>query len=174
MTEFRNGTGVIEMEDDNNSLVPISPSNFDVDDFTGTFVNNDGSNNFTVGVGTGIENDGSGNIQTEEKGSFNPGMTQWADGLSNEEIGRIQLQSGEILQVERLEFRQKGGGSSSSASVNVYDSTASSEIVSQNLGGTSKDGGSSGTGNLVVIRLNNSTGGGIEAVPIVHYRIKGA
>lgn len=109
-----------------------------------------------------------------EGGSFVTGMTNWADGLSDEEIHRMQLQTDEILHVERIEFRKKGGGSDADVEVDVYDETAESEIGSQTLGGTTKDAGSSGTGNLVTIRLTNDTGGSINASVRVHYRIEGA
>jgi len=106
--------------------------------------------------------------------SFSTGMTEWADGLSNEEINRLVLQSGESLVVERVEFRQKGGGSSSSASVRVRDTTAATTYGSQNLGGTTKDAGETATGNTIQVQLSNSTGGAITATIIVVGRIKGA
>jgi hypothetical protein len=99
--------------------------------------------------------------------SYNPGMVQWASGLSNEEIGRIELNDGEELVVERIEFEQKGGGSSTNASVSVYDMTASTELGSQTLGGVSKDVGRTGTGNTIIIRITQSTGSIINAEPIV-------
>lgn len=113
-------------------------------------------------------------ITGSAKISFSTGMTEWADGLSNEEINRFVLQTGETLVVERLEFRQKGGGTSSSASVRVYDSTAASSIGSQDLGGTSKDVGSSGEANTVTVDISNSTGAAITASVTVVGRITGA
>jgi len=105
---------------------------------------------------------------------YDPGMTEWEAGLSNEEIWRIDLQAGETLVVERIEFRQKGGGSSSSASIDVRDTTAGSTTGSQNLGGTTKDPGSSGTANTVIVRLNNSTASALNAAPRVIGYITGA
>lgn len=129
---------------------------------------------FSVNLGEGVEGDGSDNIRTEEKGSFEPGMTNWADALSNEEIHRIQLQTGETLVVDRIEFRQKGGGTSTSASVRVQDLTAATTIGTTDLGTTTKNPGSSGSGNLIAIQISNSTGAAIDASVIVHYRIQGA
>jgi hypothetical protein len=109
-----------------------------------------------------------------DKISFSTGMTEWADGLSNEEINRFVMQTGETLVVERIEFRQKGGGSDANASVRVYDSTAASSIGSQTLGGTTKDSGSSGEANTVTIDISNSTGAAITASVTVVGRITGA
>ena len=77
------------------------------------------------------------------------------------------MQSGEVFNLERVEFRQKGGGSSTSASVDVYDVTAAAVIDSTTLGSTSTTGGTSGSGNVVVVRVSNSTGAAIDAAPIV-------
>lgn len=106
--------------------------------------------------------------------SFSTGMTEWADGLTNEEINRFELQAGETLVVERLEFKQKGGGSSEDASIRVFDETGSTSIGSQELGGVSKDIGSSGEGNIVTIEISNGTGGPIIASVAFVGRIEGA
>lgn len=89
---------------------------------------------------------------------FQTGHTAWATGLSNEEIGRIQLQTGETLYIKRVEIQIKGGGTSSSLSVNVYDSTNTTQIASQTAGGVNTTGGNSGAAALVLIRLTNSVG----------------
>jgi len=111
---------------------------------------------------------------TGEPFSFVTGMTQWADGLSNEEIERLILQSGESLVVDRIEVRQKGGGTSSNFSARVQDTTAASTVGSQDLGGTTKDSGSTGTGNTVLVQISNSTGSVINASIRVVGRIEGA
>lgn len=143
-------------------------------DIAGSFLSDDGSDNLQVDTGDGLEGDGSGNIKTEEPYSYDPGHTSWDTGLSNVEIARIVLQTGETLVVDRIEFRQKGGGSSTSASIDVRDTTAASTIGSQDLGGTTKNPGSSGSGNTVIVRVNNSTGSAIDAAPRVVGRIQGA
>lgn len=89
---------------------------------------------------------------------FQTGHTAWATGLSNEEIGRIQLQTGETLYINRVEMQIKGGGTSASLSVNAYDSTNTTSIASQTAGGVNTTGGNSGSAALVLIRLTNSVG----------------
>lgn len=102
-------------------------------------------------------------ITAFEPFSFETGHTEWADGLSNEEIHRIVLQSGERLVVDRIEFRQKGGGTSASASVRVRDTTAGSTVGSQTLGGTTLSPGSSAAASTCEIQITNSTGAAIDA-----------
>jgi len=106
--------------------------------------------------------------------AYSPGMVEVTDGLASEEFHRIQLQSGETLEVERIEFQQKGGGSSTSASVDVYDATAASVIGSADLGSVTKDPGTSGSGNTILVRVSNSTGGTVNASPRVVGYIEGA
>jgi hypothetical protein len=135
-------------------------------------------NSVSLGGSTGVDfADLTGEVTDSELGVdpfvYSPGMTEFETGLSNEEIDRLVLQTGETLVVERIEFRQKGGGSSTSASIDVRDTTAASTVGSQNLGGTTKDPGSSGSGNTVIVRLNNSTGSSINAAPRVQGYITG-
>lgn len=96
--------------------------------------------------------------QADRPFAFQTGHTAWATGLSNEEIGRIQLQTGETLYIRRVELQIKGGGTSSSLSVNAYDSTNTTTIASQTAGGVNTTGGNSGAAALVLIRLTNSVG----------------
>jgi len=134
----------------------------------------DSSNTFSVNLGSGVEGDGSDNIETSEQVAFETGHTSWASGLSNVEIHRINLQSGETFVVERIEYRQKGGGSSTNSSIDVFDNGSATVIGSQNLGGTTKDAGSSNSGSLILVRINNSTGGSVTgSVRVVGY-IEGA
>jgi len=141
-------------------------------DGTGNSVSNIGAGE--TKLGDGLEGDGSDNIKTEEMYSFTAGHRQLADALSNEELDRVVLQTGETLVIDRIEFRQKGGGSSTSASVRVQDTTAATTIGSQDLGGTTKNPGSSGTANTVQIQVSNSTGSSINASVTVTGRITGA
>lgn len=137
--------------------------------------------NFDTSTALSVTDNGSGKITISASGggaagdpvSFTPGMTQYQPGLSSVEIGRTVLQSGESLVVERIEFRQKGGGSSTNASIDVYDATAATAIGSQTLGGTTKDAGTSGTGNTILFRLSNNTGSAIDAAPQISGRIEG-
>jgi hypothetical protein len=88
--------------------------------------------------------------------SYSTGHTEWATGLSNEEINRIVLQTGEQLVVKRVEVQIKGGGSSASLSANVYDGT--NTIGTANAGSVDTTGGTSAAAATVLIRLTNSTG----------------
>jgi len=134
----------------------------------------DSNDTFSVNLGDGVEGDGSDNIKTSEQVAFETAHTLWADGISNGEIHRIGLQAGETFVVERIEFRQKGGGSSSNASVELFEPSTFNTIGSQNLGGVTKNPGSSGSGNTVLVRLNNNTGSNISAsVRVIGY-IEGA
>lgn len=153
---------------DNIDQTTISANDHHQDPTAGTGITDEGTNQFGIA---------SGGVTDTELGvdsfSYDPGHTNWESGLSNEEVARIALQSGETLVVERIEFRQKGGGSSTSASIDVRDTTSATTIGSQELGGTTKDAGSSGSGNTVIVRLNNSTGSGIDAAPRVQGYITG-
>jgi len=128
-----------------------------------------------IKTGEGIEGDGSDGIQAKEQVTLGGGhFVNYADGLSNEALDRIVLQSGETLEVERIEFRKKDGTNTTSASVRVQDTTASTTIGSQNASGTTKDAGSSGSGNTVEVQVTNSTGSAINASVKVVCRITGA
>jgi len=123
-------------------------------------------------IDVGLFND-DGTYSAGDQVSFSTGMTEWADGLSNEEINRFVLQTGEQFVAERLEVRQKGGGTSSSFSARIQDTDASSTLVSQDLGGITKDGGTSNTANTLQVQVSNSTGGAINASITVVGRITG-
>jgi len=106
--------------------------------------------------------------------TYDPGMTEWEDNLSAEEVNRMVLQSDEFLTVERIEFRQKGGGSSSVASLQVRDDAAGSNIGSADLGSTVRNPGfSQSGGTTIIIRVSNNTGGTINAAPRVLGYISG-
>lgn len=140
----------------------------------GDYLGDDGSGSLQLQDGATMEGDGSGLLEVKERVSYDPGHTEWEDGLATEEIWQMRLQSGETFVVERIEFREKGGGSSTSAEIDVRDNSAGTVIGSQTLGGATKDPGSSGSGNEVLVRLTNSTGGPIQANPRVVGYITGA
>ena len=101
---------------------------------------------------------------------YAPGHTNWGEGLSDIEIYRIKVPNGETLTVDGLQFHEQGGGSSDSgASIDVYDASEQTVIDSADLNSTSLDGGESGEGATVLIRLSNSIGGsdGLDAMPVV-------
>jgi len=100
------------------------------------------------------------------------GHGEIADGLSDEEIHRFQLQTGETFTLLRLELQLKGGGTDADVSVDVYDSTGASQIDSVTAGSVSKAGGVSGTASLVLVRLSNASGGDVNGTIIVHGKIE--
>jgi hypothetical protein len=85
-------------------------------------------------------------------------VTKYANGLSGEEIYRIELQSGESLNVQRLEIEPKGGGSLAGLEVDVYDATAGSVLASTTDVQTGSPIALSGSGNTILVRVTNSTG----------------
>jgi len=109
----------------------------------------------------------------EDYFSYSSGHKNFSTGISNQEENRIVLQANEQLVVERLEFRQQGGGSSSSASVRIQDIDAASTLANQQLGGTTKDAGTSNSGNTVEIQVSNSTGSTVTGSVTVVGRITG-
>jgi hypothetical protein len=167
-----------DIDHDNIDQTTVNASDHHQEPTTGTGITDESTNQFGI-ADNGVDTTqiATAAVTDTELGvdafSYSPGMTEFEDGLSNEEIDRIVLQSGETLVVERIEFRQKGGGSSTSASIDVRDTTAATTVGSQNLGGTTKDPGSSGSGNTVIVRANNSTGSLINAAPRVQGYIVG-
>jgi len=161
----------------NGGLVSLGGSiTLDVEptDFAGLFLSNDGSDNLQVDTDGTIENDGAGNARVRERFTYDPGVTQFEDGQTDTELNRIVLQPGETLVIERIELRGQGGGSSASVDIEVRDVTSGTTIGTQTLGGTTKDPGSSGAGNTVVVRYSNSSGSQRNAAPRVTGYIEGA
>jgi hypothetical protein len=174
------GTGlnkVVQFDDSAYKIHFPQSSGWTVDGNGNDFTNIGSVSADDVTVGTTLTDaanvDHTGELDAESV-AFEPGHTNWEDGLSNTEIWRVALQSGETFIVERIEFRQKGGGASTNASLDVRDISSGVTIGSQNLGGTTKDPGSSGAANTVVVRLSNSTGNSLDAAPRVTGHIEGA
>jgi len=134
--------------------------------------------NFSDNLDVVDDGDGSvtvtGSASGGEKVAMDTQMSLFEAGLTNQEIYRIALQSGETLEISRIEARQKGGGSDPDFTVRVRDTTAATTIGSQDLGGTTKNPGSSGTGNTVTVEVSNSTGSSVPANIRVHGLIEGA
>lgn len=90
--------------------------------------------------------------------------TKWADGLLDEEIIRYDLETGEVLEVHRLDLQLKGGGSLTTPSnftIEVYDVTNATVVASDSADGTVSTGnplGSSGSGATCIVRMTNSSG----------------
>jgi len=114
-------------------------------DFAGRFISEDGSDNLQANLGLGLPNH----------------HVNYAGGLSDEELSRFTLPSGQMLELWRLETALKGGGTNSNVSLDVYDETDQSILGSVEGGerkqGTSSPLGKSVAGATILIRL--STGG---------------
>jgi len=141
---------------------PSSPSADDIYRSDGTWGVDEGLNRYT-----GSE----WRLIAPEKMVYEVGMATWGDGLSNEEIHRINLESGEQLELDRVELRLKGGGSNSNLNIDVYDVDTSSVIDSANAGSTSLEGGRSSEGATVIVRISNSTGADQTSSAIVRGKI---
>lgn len=103
--------------------------------------------------------------------SFVSQHTSYSNGLTDEEIYRTSLRSGDSLAISKVEVRPKGGGSDT-ASVDVYDATAGTVIASQQGGGVTYDPGASGGGNTVLFRVSNNTGSAVVWSITIQGRIK--
>jgi len=99
--------------------------------------------------------------------SYDPGMTEWATGLVDQEVNRIALGPAEALVVERVEFRGRGGTQDPDASVTVRDATTGDDIATALLGETIRGPGTTNTGSIVVVQLTNQMGNSITAAPRV-------
>lgn len=179
----------LSVTDDGDSTVTIDTSALDheeVEDVVdgllvgGTNINltyDDNANTLTIDGFSGSHQDLTSVTETDHHGepvTFETGHSSWGNGLSNEEIHRIELQAGEEFEVARLELQQKGGGSSSNMSIDVYDVDNTTEVGSADLGSVSKNPGTSGSGATILIRIANSTGSAVKAsVRVVGY-INGA
>lgn len=97
--------------------------------------------------------------ESVEKFSFTAGHTEWGANVSNEEVHRINLQSGEALTVQRVDTQLKGGGTDSNLSFDVYDNSAGNILMSSSAGSPTTGSATSSDGAVVLIRItnNNST-----------------
>lgn len=85
--------------------------------------------------------------------------TEYADGLNNAEIGRVNLDTGHELEVWRLETRFRGGGTDPDFTVDVYDEDESAIIASTSSRQSGGDDpvGTSSEGATVLLRVTNDT-----------------
>jgi len=144
------------------------------DELTADELNTHGQEHQNLGSSGGFADDGvPASALATHFFSYDPGMTDFADGLSGEEVNRLVLQSNETLVVERVEFRRKGGTKDPAAVVNVRDATAGETIGTATLGETIKEPGTSNTGSTVLVQLTNQTGNSITAAPRVQGFITG-
>lgn len=108
-----------------------------------------------------------GTIDAGEPISYSPGHTRWGTGLSLEEVMRFVPPTGEAVTIDTVEFYQKGGGSSTSASLQIYDNGAASELTSVDLGSADRTSYTAQTSATVLVRLTNTTGSNVDAAPVV-------
>lgn len=85
-------------------------------------------------------------------------VTKWANGLSDEEIWRTELNAGESLELHRLEIQPKGGGDVTGLDVDVYDATTATVLASTTDVVTGSPVATSGDGSTILIRISNSSG----------------
>lgn len=104
--------------------------------------------------------------------TFNTGHEDFATGLTNDEIHRVDLQSNQSLEIQRLEFQQKGGGSSSNASVRIQDLDVPSTLAEQDLGGVTRSPGTSQEASTLAVEVSNSTGSTVTGTVILVGTIK--
>ena len=85
-------------------------------------------------------------------------VTKWSDGLSNEEVWRMELSAGQQLEVHRLEIQPKGGGDVTGLSVDLYDATNATQLASTTDVTEGSPIATSGDGANVLLRVSNSSG----------------
>jgi hypothetical protein len=96
--------------------------------------------------------------------NFATGMTQWGSSLENDEIERVQVDSGEKFTIERLEVTEKGGGSSNTSfTVRFQWGNGSSSTVISNLNTVNTSTITGNDGEDVYIQVDNDTGGTVNA-----------
>lgn len=99
--------------------------------------------------------------------AFETGMTNYADALTDEEVHRFVLQTGETFVLTRIEVQLKGGGTNANVSADVFDSTAATQMDSTTAGSVSTTGATSGTANTILVRVSNSSGAAQDITIIV-------
>lgn len=114
-------------------------------------INSDGSIPITGGSGS-----------SGDPFSFISQHTSYSNGLSQENIYRLHLPSGDTLTIDRMTAVPKGGGTDT-ATVSVYNVTDATEVASTELNGSTISPGTVGTGDTVAIRVSNNTGAAIPA-----------
>lgn len=103
--------------------------------------------------------------------SFETGVTLWEDGLDGVEIHRRELDSGESLVLNRLEFLEQGGGSvDSDASVDLIDVDNNTTVRSVDLNNFSSNTVSV-DGSTAVVELTQETGSDVFASVTAEWRV---
>lgn len=119
--------------------------NAEPDDFAGTFLSDDGSDNLTVDIGRGLENDGSGNIRFDEDVDFT--FTQHVDFSAGIDIqGDITDGSQIIWDVSAQEIPDSAMGA-------IENSTLSNSTVTVSAGNGIKGGGTTSLGGSTTLNI---------------------
>jgi hypothetical protein len=104
--------------------------------------------------------------------SSNITHTTFPDGMTDVEVWRTDLQAGEILTPVRLEIIKKGGGAPSAGfNVDIYDTGTTSILWATFAFGTGTPV-DSGAGNIIIMRVNNSTGLAVDGCINFSYNIR--
>lgn len=104
--------------------------------------------------------------------SYEPGHTSWENKLETEEVYRTVLKDDEFLEIQKIEFRGKGGSKPDGLSLQVYDETTDTIIGSVDVGNSYEPTVDSSDGAVVIFRITNTSGAAQAAVPIVRGKIK--
>lgn len=107
------------------------------------------------------------NLFVSERVHYEPGHTEIPAGQSDVEYHRIVPPAGDAVTITTVQFRQQGGGSVANCTVDVYDAGAGSELVSVAVGNADRGTYSAADGNVVLVRISNSSGGTVNAAPTV-------
>jgi len=98
----------------------------------------------------------------------------YESGLTDQEIARLTLGSGERLEVWRLDLQLRGGGSDANVSIDIYDVDAGGVIASTTAGSRVEGGtapiGTSLQGSAVLVRVTTDTAA-VDACPSAITRV---
>lgn len=113
--------------------------------------------------GTGLTS----GFDIQERVHYEPGHTEVPDGQSNVEYHRLVPPTGGTVTITTMQFRQQGGGSSASVTLDVYDEGAAVVVNQITLGSVDRTPYTAGQGNIVLVRMSNSTGDAVNAAPTI-------
>jgi len=94
---------------------------------------------------------------------FTSQHSSWPDGLTDEEIFRVNLAAGEKARITRMELAQKGGGAAdASLELSIAESTDGGSVWTELATTTSLSTGApiatSTAGAILIVRMTNNTG----------------
>ena len=98
------------------------------------------------------------NLTESTKSVITVPHTYWANGLTNEEVYRLQLNPNKSFKFIRGELQLKGGGSLSTLVLDIYDATNASTLTTITAGSIVDTEITSAPGATILIRITNSSG----------------